>query len=111
MIENVYRTVRVAAVQLAATEFSDAQAALAHTLEMIGQASEITRAQGSTNSGRNTPPRLIVLPEVTYPAYVLGGVRDYYVARVKGTTLNPLPQLCAAAKQHGIHLVIGLATS
>ena len=105
MAEQRQKTVRVAAVQLAATEFADAEASLRHTREMIEQAATLI-----TGEERDVP-RLVVLPEVTYPAYVLGSARDFYAARIKGTTVNPLPVLQAAAKAHGIHLVAGIATS
>ncbi len=53
------RTARIALLQLPAFAIEDAEASLAHTLRRID---ETARER----------PDIIVLPEVTYPAYFLG---------------------------------------
>jgi predicted amidohydrolase len=87
--------VRVALVQLRAFDLEEAAEGLRHTLEMVDRAAA-------------ERPNLIVLPEVTYPAYFLRSREEYRRAR-------PLDSAGLArtfggkAAQHGVYLAVGVA--
>ncbi len=88
------RTARIALLQLPAYSIEDASASLAHTLRRIDDAA---REQ----------PDLIVLPEVTYPAYFLGtnDLRDRDVL----PPAEAIGQFAAKARAHGVYIAMGMA--
>jgi predicted amidohydrolase len=87
--------VRVALLQLRAFDLEDAAEGLRHTLEMVDRAAA-------------ERPDLIVLPEVTYPAYFLRSREEYRQA-------GPLDAeglfrtFGGKAAQHGAYLAVGAA--
>ena len=85
---------KVAALQLEARNLSQAQSALDHTLTMLEQAA------------REHRPDLIVTPECTYPAYVLGSLQEFK----ENYPGDPLPRFANFAREHRLHLCVGLAT-
>lgn len=85
---------RVAAVQLAARSIDQAAVALAESLVAIGTAA----SQGAD---------LVVLPECTWPAYLLG--TDH---RDRWPTISPqevVDRFADAAREHSLVVVVGLA--
>jgi predicted amidohydrolase len=88
------RTARVALLQLPAFSIDDAAASLAHTLRRID---ETARER----------PDIVVLPEVTYPAYFIGTtVRE--IAGVLPPT-EAMAQFAAKAREHGTYIAAGMA--
>ncbi len=88
------RTARIALLQLPAFSIDDAAASLAHTLRRID---ETARAR----------PDIIVLPEVTYPAYFIGTT-----AREISGVLPPaeaMARFAAKAREHGAYIAAGMA--
>jgi predicted amidohydrolase len=89
------RSVRVAAVQLAARGAEAAAAALEDSLDAVARAA----ADGA---------QLVVLPECTWPAYALGADwRELWAALPPQDDV--LAAYAGAARQHGVVLVVGLA--
>ncbi len=86
--------IKIASLQLAALELAQGREALERALALIDRAVE--RYQ----------PDLIVTPECTYPAYVLGSVKEFKAAYPG----DPLPVFAEKARQHRVHLCVGLAT-
>jgi len=87
--------VRVALVQLRAFELEEAAEGLRHTLEMVDRAAA-------------ERPDLIVLPEVTYPAYFLRSREEYrQVGPLDADAL--IRTFGGKAAQHGAYLVVGVA--
>ncbi|HEX2912657.1 MAG TPA: carbon-nitrogen hydrolase family protein [Chloroflexia bacterium] len=87
-------SIKIASLQLRAFELGEARAALDHAISMIEQAVE------------EHHPDLIVTPECTYPAYVLGSAQEFS----QNYPGDPLPRLSDLARKHQIHLCVGLAT-
>ncbi len=87
--------VRVALVQLRAFDLGEAAEGLRHTLEMIDRAAA-------------ERPDLIVLPEVTYPAYFLRSREEYGQARPLDAE-GLIRTFGGKAAEHGPHLVVGVA--
>ena len=87
-------TVKIAALQLRAADLSQARQTLETTLERIEQAALEHR------------PDLIVTPECTYPAYVLGSPHEF----AENYPGDPLPRFGELARRLGLHLCLGLAT-
>lgn len=87
-------TIRIATLQLEAHDLSQARTALERVTALIEQAA------------RQHKPDLIVTPECTYPAYVLGSEREFK-QHYPG---DPLPHFARLAQQHKVHLCVGLAT-
>lgn len=86
---------RVALVQLRAFELDEAAEGLRHTLEMIDRAAA-------------ERPDLIVLPEVTYPAYFLRSREEY--ARARPLDAGGLVRTFGGkATQHGVYVAVGVA--
>ncbi|MBI4320932.1 MAG: carbon-nitrogen hydrolase family protein [Chloroflexi bacterium] len=85
---------KVACIQIAAYDLAHAENGLQRALEMVDEAGR---------SGAD----LIVLPECTYPAYFLKGIREYQKAR-----LRPWDELVALfggkAREYRCHIVVGL---
>lgn len=84
---------RVALVQLPAFGIEDAAASLAHTMARIDAAAR-------------ERPDIIVLPEVTYPAYFLGA------PGTRPATLPPgevMARFAAKAREHGAYIAAGMA--
>ncbi|MBI5285864.1 MAG: carbon-nitrogen hydrolase family protein [Chloroflexi bacterium] len=88
------RTARIALLQLPAYSIEDAAASLAHTLCRIDDAAR-------------ERPDLIVLPEVTYPAYFLGthDLRDRDVLPPS----EAIERFAAKAREHGVWVAAGMA--
>ena len=86
---------RVSLVQLRAFDLEEAAEGLRHTLEMIDRAAA-------------EQPDLIVLPEVTYPAYFLGSREEYHRARPLDAE-GLVRTFGGKAAQHGVYLVAGVA--
>ena len=86
--------VKIAALQLEALELTQGREALERALAMIDRAAALYQ------------PDLMITPECTYPAYVLGSVKEFN-ANYPG---DPLPAFAEKARQHKIHLCLGLAT-
>ncbi len=86
---------RVALVQLRAFDLEEADEGLRHTLEMVDRAAA-------------ERPNLIVLPEVTYPAYFLRSREEYRRAEPldAGALLRTFG---GKAAQHGAYLAVGVA--
>lgn len=88
------RTARIALLQLPACSIEDAEASLAHTLRRIDDAAR-------------ERPDLIVLPEVTYPAYFMGSVD------LRGSNVLPpseaLARFAAKAREHRVYIAAGMA--
>ncbi len=89
------RTVRVALLQLRAFGVEEARESLQHTLAKIDEAGALR-------------PDLIVLPEVTYPAYFLGSP-DRYPNAEDPSPREALAALSRAAAGRRVHLAAGLA--
>ena len=87
-------TIKIAALQLMAADLSQARQTLETTLGKIEQAALEHR------------PDLIVTPECTYPAYVLGSPREF----ADNYPGDPLPRFRELAGRLGVHLCLGLAT-
>ncbi len=88
------RTARIALLQLPAFSIEDAEASLAHTLRRID---ETARER----------PDIIVLPEVTYPAYFIGTT-----AREIAGVLSPaeaMARFAAKAREHRVYVAVGMA--
>jgi predicted amidohydrolase len=87
--------VRVALVQLRAFDLEEAAEGLRHTLEMVDRAAA-------------ERPDLIVLPEVTYPAYFLRSREEYrQVAPLDADAL--VRTFGGKAAQHSAYLAVGAA--
>ena len=85
---------RIALLQLAAFSVEDAEASLQHTLRRIDDAAR-------------EHPDVIALPEVTYPAYFLGGDD---VSRLKvRPPADGMEILAAKAREHGVYIAAGMA--
>lgn len=84
--------VRVALLQLAAFDLANAARALHHTLARIDEA---TRSR----------PDLLVLPEMTYPAYYLGGPWPDDAP----PPTEALAALQDRARRHGVYIAAGIA--
>ncbi len=87
-------SLKIATLQLEALDLSQAREALDRALALVEQAA------------REHQPDLIVTPECTYPAYVLGSAKEFE----KYYPGDPLPQFGALARQYELHLCVGLAT-
>lgn len=87
-------TARVALLQLQAFSIDQAPQSLEHTLLRI-------------NDAAREHPDLIVLPEVTYPAYFMG-TRDLAGANVLSPS-EAMEQFAARARHHGVYLAAGMA--
>jgi predicted amidohydrolase len=87
--------VRVALLQLRAFDLEEAAKGLRHTLEMVDRAAE-------------ERPDLIVLPEVTYPAYFLRSREEYRRAGLLDADAL-LRTFGGKAAQHGAYLAVGVA--
>jgi predicted amidohydrolase len=94
MSENNLRKLRVASLQLEALDLPQANEALQRALALIDRAAA------------EYQPDLIVTPECTYPAYVLGNEKEFK-ANYPG---DPLPHFAEKARQHKCHIIVGLAT-
>ncbi len=88
------RTARIALLQLPAFSIEDAEASLAHTLRRIDDAAR-------------ERPDIIALPEVTYPAYFLGG-KDL-AARGVLSPADAMARFAEKAREHGVHIAAGMA--
>ena len=88
------RTARVALLQLPAFSLEQAEESLAHTLRRIDDAAR-------------ERPDVIVLPEVTYPAYFLGrrDLRDCGVL----SPAEAAERIAAKAREHSLYIAAGLA--
>ena len=87
-------SIKIAALQLMAHDLSQARQTLEMTLAAIERAVQ------------EHQPDLIVTPECTYPAYVLGSAAEF----AQNYPGDPLPQFTALARRLGVHLCLGLAT-
>ena len=86
---------RVALVQLRAFELEEAAEGLRHTREMVDRAAA-------------ERPDLIVLPEVTYPAYFLRSREEY--RQVEPLDADDLLRAFGGkAAEHGVYLAVGVA--
>jgi predicted amidohydrolase len=88
------RTARIALLQLRAFDVEDAEVSLRHTLDMIDEAA---RAR----------PDVIVMPEMTYPAYFLGRA-DLAVPGVRPAS-EVAGLFAAKAREHGVYIAAGMA--
>jgi predicted amidohydrolase len=88
-------TVRVALLQLRAFGLKEARESLQHTLAKIEEAGALR-------------PDLVVLPEVTYPAYFLGSP-DRYPNAEDPSPQEALAALSQAAVDQRFHIAAGLA--
>ena len=91
---SIQRTARIALLQLPAFSIEDAEASLAHTLRRID---ETARER----------PDIIVLPEVTYPAYFIGTTAH----EIDGV-LSPadaMARFAAKAREHHVYIAAGMA--
>ena len=88
-------TARIALLQLPAFGVEDAEASLAHTLRRIDDAA---REQ----------PDIIALPEVTYPAYFIGGRDLPDGVRSPGEVMDIF---AAKANEHGVYIAAGMAVA
>lgn len=86
---------RVSLVQLRASDLDETAEGLRHTLEMIDRAAAAR-------------PDLIVLPEVTYPAYFLRSREEYGQAQPLDAD-GLIRTFGSKAAEHGAHLVVGVA--
>ena len=93
-ITSVTKTARVALLQLPAFAIEDAEASLAHTLRRIDEAAR-------------ERPDIIALPEVTYPAYFLGG--DDVTTRGALTPDEAATRFSEKAREHGVYIAAGMA--
>ena len=87
------RTARVALLQLRAFSLEDAEASLAHTLARIDEAAR-------------ERPDIIVTPEMTYPAYLLGSGDLSTLAVSPGEAAE---RIAARARGHGVYIAAGIA--
>jgi predicted amidohydrolase len=87
--------VHVALVQLRAFDLGEAAEGLRHTLEMVDRAAA-------------ERPDLIVLPEVTYPAYFLRSREEYRGAQPLDAN-GIVRTFGGKAVQHGVYLAVGVA--
>lgn len=85
---------RVAAIQLAARSIDQADLALEESITALGAAS----AQGAD---------LVVLPECTWPAYLLGS--DHHDRWPKISPQTVIDRFVDAAREHALVVVVGLA--
>ncbi len=92
---NSTRTARISLLQLPAFSIEDAAASLAHTLRRID---ETVASDG---------PDLLALPEVTYPAYLLG-TRDLSTRDVLSPS-DAAECFAEKARQHSVYIAVGLA--
>jgi predicted amidohydrolase len=88
------RTARVALLQLPAFPIHEAEASLAHTLRRID---ETARER----------PDIVVLPEVTYPAYFIG-TTEREIAGVLPPA-EAMARFAAKAREHGVYIAAGMA--
>ena len=91
---SISGTARVALLQLPAFSIDEAEASLSHTLRRIDEAAR-------------ERPDIIVLPEVTYPAYFIGTM-----ARQIAGVLPPdeaMARFAAKAREHGVYIAAGMA--
>ena len=86
-------TLRVACAQLAARDVEEHERALAEALEAVGEAAR---------AGAD----LVLLPECTYPAYVLA-VEEAPAGLLSDEEVTAV--FADAARTHGISLAVGLA--
>ncbi len=89
-------TVRVACLQLKARELDEAPEALDDALAAI----DLAAGEGA---------QIVVLPEMTYPAYFLYSRAAY--ANAAGSESAVLSSFGAAARRHGIVVAVGLGTT
>jgi predicted amidohydrolase len=94
MLTTMGRTARISLLQLPAFSVEDAEASLAHTLRRIDDA------------GRDRPD-LIVLPEVTYPAYFVG-TPDLSTLHAPRPS-EALARIAQKAREHGVWIAAGIA--
>lgn len=87
------RTSRIALLQLPAFAIEQASASLEHTLRRIDEAAA-------------RRPDIIALPEMTYPAYFLGGRA---LPADAPTATDAVERFAAKARQHGIWIAAGTA--
>jgi predicted amidohydrolase len=90
----VNESVRVACVQIRAFALDEAAEGLRSALAMVDRA-----------AAEN--PGLIVLPEVTYPAYFLRSREEHQAAALSSEEI--LRTFGGKAAEHGVHLAVGLA--
>lgn len=88
------KKIKIAALQLEAHDLTQAKTALERALALIDRAAE------------QYLPDLMLLPECTYPAYVLGSAKEFK-ANYPG---DPIPALAEKAKAYNCHICVGLAT-
>ena len=86
---------RIALLQLPAFSIEDAAASLAHTMRRIDET--VAREK----------PDLLALPEVTYPAYFLGGEDTSSHGLLSPTAVAA--EFAAKAREHGVYIAVGLA--
>jgi predicted amidohydrolase len=86
-------TARIALLQLPAFAVDDAEASLGHTLQRIDEAAR-------------KRPDIIALPEVTYPAYFIGG--QELPAGVRSPS-DVMDIFAAKAREHGVYIAAGMA--
>jgi predicted amidohydrolase len=91
----VPRAIRTALLQLPAFSIDEAEASLNHTMRRIDEV-----------AGRERPD-LIVLPEVTYPAYFLGS--EDLASRGVLSPAGAAARFSAKAREHGVFIAAGLA--
>lgn len=87
-------TIKLACLQLKAFDIRESDLALQNALQMIDQAAE-----------NNVD--LVVLPECTFPGYILG-LNDNVEEQI-GKTPDGVDAFQKKAQKHGLHLVVGLA--
>ncbi|MEX2246684.1 MAG: carbon-nitrogen hydrolase family protein [Dehalococcoidia bacterium] len=95
MARTARRSLRVALLQLRAFSIEDAEASLQHTLRRID---ETARER----------PDIIVLPEVTYPAYFLGRTDGSLPPGVRPSA-DVVEIFAAKAREHSVYIAAGLA--
>lgn len=87
------RTARVALLQLPAYAIEDAAASLDHTLGAIDRAAR-------------ERPDIIVMPEMTYPAYLLGSSD---LSGLQTSPADALERFAGRARRHRVYIAAGLA--
>lgn len=85
---------RIALLQLRAFDVEDAEASLQHTLHMIDEAAR-------------SKPDIVVLPEMTYPAYFLRRA-DLAIPGVRPPA-EAAALFAAKAREHGLYIAAGMA--
>ncbi len=85
---------KIVALQLQALELAQARESLSQALALISRAAQLHQ------------PDLIVTPECTYPAYVLGSFKEFK-ANYPG---DALPAFAEKAREYKLHLCVGVAT-